>query len=86
MGLLVPDDDAKTWLQVRGIGRVVGGFFSCLTPQGTVDFVVTQRPTAVPRYDDQIRARIRGWRYAPFLVDGRPAPVCTHMTVIYSQR
>jgi hypothetical protein len=33
-----------------------------------------------------IRAAIRGWRYAPFLVDGQAAAVCTHMTFIYSQR
>lgn len=84
--LLVPDDDAKAWIQQHGIRRVTGTFFFCITPRGTVDVVIVQRPTGVPRYDGQVGAGIRGWRYAPFLVDGRPAPVCTHITMIYSQR
>lgn len=82
---IVPDNDEKTWLYSRRPVRVVGSFFFCLTPQGAVDIVVTTRPTEVPRYDDKIRAAIRGWRYEPFLVDGQPSRVCTHTTVIYSQ-
>ncbi|HWO21100.1 MAG TPA: hypothetical protein VNO30_20170 [Kofleriaceae bacterium] len=85
-GTVVPDDEAKSWLMANGISRAQGTFFFCITLQGTVDIVVTQDPTGVPRYDDQIRAVIRGMRYAPFLVDGRPAPVCAHLRFIYSQR
>lgn len=84
--MMVPDDDAKVWLQQRRIGRVVGTFFFCITPQGTVDVVMVSRPTGVPRYDEHIGAALRRWRYAPFLVDGRAAPACTHLAVIYSQR
>jgi hypothetical protein len=29
---------------------------------------------------------MRTWTYRPFLVNGKPAPVCTAVTFIYSQK
>jgi TonB family protein len=84
--LLVPDDRTRTWLSQQRFERTTGTFYFCLTPQGTVDSVMTLRSTEVPGFDDQIRATVKGWRYAPVVVDGQPVPVCTHFVMSYSQR
>ena len=44
------------------------------------------KTTGFDPYDTEIERVIRGtWRYRPFLVEGKPEPVCTAVTFIYSQ-
>ena len=44
------------------------------------------KSTGFPPYDQKIINTIRGeWRYRPFMVNGKAAPVCTAVTFIYSQ-
>ena len=44
------------------------------------------KSTGFSAYDQTIQSTIRGtWRYRPFLVNGKAAPVCTAVTFIYSQ-
>jgi hypothetical protein len=47
--------------------------------------VAPLKTTGFPAYDQKIGREIHTWRYRPFWVDGRPQPVCTAVTFIYSQ-
>jgi hypothetical protein len=37
-------------------------------------------------YDHVLRHAIADWRYRPFQINGQPAPVCTAIIFVYSQR
>lgn len=48
----------------------------CVTAEGLVDRI-TLLKTPDPAIATSIEAAVRGWRYRPMLVAGRPAPFCT---------
>jgi hypothetical protein len=79
--LITPNDMAGF-----GRGRVIGTFKTCLDETGTVESVKVLDSTSVPSYDAKIMRQVRTWRYLPFIVSGRPVPVCTGLTFIYTQR
>lgn len=68
-----------TWDQIRVLRRnkVIGSFRLCITEAGSVAGVVVLESTGLQAYDAKLMAGIRKWRYRPFLVDGKPAQVCT---------
>ena len=39
-----------------------------------------------PAYDQKIQREMRNWKYRPFMVNGKAAPVCTAVTFIYQQK
>ena len=70
-----------------GKDKLLGVYKLCITAEGNVASVVQLRTTGFPAYDAKIKATIRGeWRYQPFLLNGKPTPVCTAVTFIYSQK
>lgn len=84
---IVPDDKTKTEIARSGKDRLIGSFKLCLSVDGDVMLVQQLRSTGFPDYDAKIAREIRQhWRYTPFLINGAPAPVCTAVTFIYSQR
>jgi hypothetical protein len=82
---IVPDDLTKTRISVSGNSKLVGSFKLCLDEGGKVASVAPLKTTGFPTYDQKIEREIHTWRYRPFWVDGRPQPVCTAVTFIYSQ-
>jgi hypothetical protein len=84
--LIVPDDDVKFALRKLGATRLVGSFKLCIDETGHVTHVTTIRSTKAPSYDQKITARLYSWVYAPYIDEGRPTPVCTAVTFIYTQR
>ena len=84
---IVPDDETK--YQISRIGqpprRGAGKFRLCLDETGVPESVVTLRSTDVPDYDRKILTRMKEWAYRPFVLSGRPVPVCTAVTFIYTQ-
>ena len=52
---------------------------------GNVASVTQLKSTGFAAHDARIIEQMRTWTYRPFLIDGKPAPVCTAVTFIYSQ-
>lgn len=83
---IIPDDETKTAIQRAGAPTLQGTFRVCLDDTGVVESVLPLQSTGVSRYDTQLIAHMRAWRYSPYLVNDEPVPVCTYVTFIYSQR
>jgi hypothetical protein len=56
--------------------RPQAGALVCIDATGAVDSVVVVRPSGRYAFDDALRRTIRYWRFAPFVVNGQPMPVC----------
>jgi protein TonB len=83
---IVPDDVTKTEISRSGKDKLIGSFKLCITADGNIASVNQLKSTGFPSYDSKITGTIRGeWRYRPFMVNGKAAPVCTAVTFIYSQ-
>jgi periplasmic protein TonB len=85
--LIVPDDVTKTEISRSGKDKLVGTYKLCITLDGNISSVTQLKSTGFGAYDSKIQNTIRGeWRYRPFMVNGKAAPVCTAVTFIYSQK
>jgi hypothetical protein len=84
--MVSPDDRTKTIIGKSRVDKVVGSFRLCLDESGSVETVLPLRSTGYASYDRKIIATIQTWKYAPYLLDDKPVPVCTAVTFIYSQR
>ncbi|NVB76872.1 MAG: hypothetical protein HOV81_00620 [Kofleriaceae bacterium] len=83
--LIVPDDMDKMKMVERKLTRVIHSAKLCITVDGRVGSVTMLRSSGIPNFDEKIRKRILGWRYTPFQINGKPAPVCTTLSVVYNQ-
>jgi protein TonB len=84
---IVPDDVTKTEISRSGKDRLIGSFKVCISTEGNIAQVNQLKSTGFTSYDQKITSTIRGeWRYHPFMVNGKAAPVCTAVTFIYSQK
>ena len=83
---IVPDDETKTAIYLARSTRLVGSFKLLITAHGTIANVVMLKSTGFISYDRTIERRLYGWKYRPFTVNGKPTPVWTAVTFIYSQR
>lgn len=66
--------------------NVVGVFQVCVDSKGDVADIGVVRSTDFRSYDAKIQRQIRTWRYQPVLIDGKPAPFCTMITLVYQQK
>ena len=53
---------------------------------GAVNTLNVLKSSGFPAYDQKITREMRNWRYRPYMINGKPAPVCTAVTFIYQQR
>ena len=83
--LVPPDDDDKVELQNAGGGAVVGAFTFCVDPAGRVTNVKSLERTGLVKYDRKLEAALSGWAYRPFVIDGKPAEVCSSVVFVYQQ-
>jgi protein TonB len=83
---IVPNDNTKTEIQRSGKDRIVGSYKLCITVDGGINTISQLKSTGFPAYDSKIQAEMRNWRYRPFLVNGKPQPVCTAVTFVYTQK
>jgi hypothetical protein len=83
---IVPDETTQIEIKQRGFDRVLGTYKVCLNASGEPTLVTLLKSTGFVAYDQKITRTIRSqWRYRPYLVDGRPSPVCTAVRFIYTQ-
>ncbi len=83
---IVPDDETKSQVARLRVTKVTGSFRVCLDEAGGVESVLPTKSTGLPAYDRDLLAGMARWRYSPYTIDGKPVPVCTAITFIYSQR
>ena len=83
---IVPDDVTKTEIQRSGKDKIVGSYKLCISVDGAVTTINQLKSTSFPAYDSKIQREMRGWKYRPYMVNGRAVPVCTAVTFIYSQK
>jgi len=83
---ILPDDLTKVDIRRSGKSKLVGSYKLCISIEGTVTDVRQMKSTGFADYDEKIMSELRQWRYRPYLVDGKPAPVCTAVSFIYSQK
>lgn len=81
---ILPDDDTKIAIAKAGKTKVVGLFKLCVDTSGAIASIDRLKSTGFAAYDQLIEQKIHDWRYKPFLIDGKPAPVCTAVTFIYA--
>jgi serine/threonine protein kinase len=84
---IAPDDNTQTEIGRSGITSISGSFKICLTAEGAINTVSLLKSTGFPAYDAKIQETIRKtWRYRPFMVNGKPAQVCTAVRFVYQQK
>jgi protein TonB len=81
-----PDDVTKTEISRSGKTRIVIPVKLCVSEKGTVKSVNILKPSGFSSYDSKIKREMQGWKYRPFMVNGKAAPVCTAITLIYVQK
>jgi hypothetical protein len=80
-----PDPADATVIAIEDIG-VVPVVKMCLDEGGNVAEATLLTSSCFAGYDAKLLSQIRGWKYRPFLVDGKPTPVCTSVVFIYRPR
>ncbi|MCA9673514.1 MAG: energy transducer TonB [Kofleriaceae bacterium] len=83
---IVPDDVTKTEISRSGKTRLVIPVKICLNASGTVKSVNILKASGFAAYDSKIQREMKAWKYRPFMVDGKAAPVCSAVTLIYVQK
>jgi tetratricopeptide (TPR) repeat protein len=83
---ILPDEATETEIERSGKTRLVASLKLCVSDTGAIQSVTLLKPTGFAAYDAKLQDQIKTWRYRPFLVDGKPAAVCTAVTFVYSQR
>jgi serine/threonine protein kinase len=84
---IVPDGVTMTAIGRSGQDSVVSTYKVCVTADGAINAVTLLRSTGFASYDAKIQDTIRrDWRFRPFVVNGKPAAVCTALRFLYSQK
>jgi len=83
--LIAPDDVTKTEIARSGKTKIVASVKLCINVNGGIDSMRILKSTGFPAYDQKIQREMQKWRYRPFQVNGKAAPVCTAVTFIYQQ-
>jgi TonB family protein len=83
---IIPDDVTKTAILDAGKTRLVIPIKLCITDAGDVKSVSILKSSGFADYDAKIQTTMAAWRYKPFEINGKPAPVCTAITLIYVQK
>ncbi len=83
---IFPSDVTKTAMMREGKPRVTGTLQICLAASGAISSVTVRASTKYPDFDQRLVTAARAWRYQPFTVNGKPAPVCAMTTFVYTIR
>ena len=82
---IAPDPVTIDALARTGEDKLVSTYKICITTEGAVESVTQLKSSGYAAYDEKIRNAIRKeWRYRPYLVDGKPQPVCTGVRFVFA--
>jgi len=57
-------------------GRLTAIFKVCISEVGAIAQTNLLKPSGAPSLDDFIRSNLRTWRYRPYMINGKPTPIC----------
>jgi protein TonB len=57
-------------------GRLTAIFKVCIGVSGGISQINLLKPSGAPALDDFIRSNLRTWRYRPYMINGKPTPIC----------
>jgi len=57
-------------------GRLTAIFKVCTGTDGTIASITLIKPSGAAALDEFIRANLKTWRYRPYMIDGKPTPIC----------
>lgn len=80
---IYPPRDVQLTMVRNGHDTVRGTFQLCVDEGGTVSSVRRLRTTGYDGYDAELVRAMHGWRYRPYLVAGKAAPMCTVQVFVY---
>ena len=80
---ILPSDRDREAIARGQQTAIVGVFKVCVDDSGAVASTRLLRSTNYRDYDAKLEREIKAWRYRPFVVDGKPTPVCTAVTFVY---
>ena len=83
---IVPDPTSQAYLARSDIHRITAIVRLCFDESGAPYDVTPIQTSCIPRYDQDIVEALKGWRYAPHLVNDKPVRVCTAVALRYAQR
>jgi hypothetical protein len=80
---IAPSNDMMTRLHAAGLQKAVGAYKVCVDETGHITSVKQLKSIADAEYDTLILHTIETtWKYAPFMVNGEAAKVCSAVTYI----
>ena len=77
-----PPEPVEALIRDSNATSVAATMMFCLTPSGLARSVAIQKSSGFLAYDRVIFETMRTWRYRPYLVDGKPVPVCAPVTIV----
>jgi periplasmic protein TonB len=57
-------------------GMLTAMFKVCIGGDGAISSINMIKPSGSAALDDFIRANLKTWRYRPYMIDGKPTPIC----------
>jgi periplasmic protein TonB len=57
-------------------GTLTAIFKVCIGPDGGIASINLIKPSGSAALDDFIKTNLRTWRYRPYMIDGKPTPIC----------
>ena len=80
---IYPEDITIAQMQHLVTSSVTSSFQLCLDANGAVTGVVMLESSGFPRYDAKVQREMRGWRFEPYRVRGRPVATCAPFANLY---
>lgn len=79
-----PPAPVKTAIMRDGKTKVTAVYRVCVGTDGEISSLSVVKSSGYAGYDAALDDGLRGWRYRPYVIDGRKVPVCGVVTFIYS--
>jgi hypothetical protein len=83
---IVPDRTSQMYLMQSDVHRISAIVRLCFDEAGVPYDVTPVQTSCIPRYDNDLVAALKTWRYAPYVVADKPVRVCTAVAFRYARR
>ena len=81
-----PDEGDALEMYKSGGGLFFAAFAYCVDERGDVTTARQLVFTGFPRYDTKLARAVLGWKYRPYVVEGKAIPACAAITFVYFSR
>jgi TonB family protein len=77
-------DQVLREMAARGISSATIAVKLCISADGAPSLVELHKSSGYQAADDNVLARVRDWRFKPYIIDGKPVPVCAGVFFNYA--